>query len=66
MRIELNNRYAVDGRDPSSYSGIIWALGRYDRPWPERPIFGKIRYMTSESTVKKLRLQRYLQRYLQR
>ena len=61
--IELNNRYAVDGRDPNSYSGIFWTLGRYDRPWPERPIFGKIRYMTSESTVKKLRLKRYLQRY---
>ena len=61
--LELNNRFAIDGRDPNSYSGIFWTLGRYDRPWPERPIFGKVRYMTSESTVKKLRVQRYLQRY---
>ena len=39
--IELNNKYALDGRDPNSYSGIFWVLGRYDRPWaPERPIFG--------------------------
>ncbi len=45
--IELNNRYALDGRDPNSYSGIFWVLGRHDRPWgPERPIFGKVRYMT--------------------
>ncbi len=41
VMIELNNRYALDGRDPNSYSGIFWCLGRYDRPWgPERPIFG--------------------------
>jgi deoxyribodipyrimidine photo-lyase len=62
--IELNNRYALDGRDPNSYSGIFWVFGRYDRAWgPERPIFGKIRYMTSDSTVRKLDLKRYLQRY---
>lgn len=62
--IELNNRYAVDGRDPNSYSGIFWVFGRYDRAWgPERPIFGKIRYMTSDSTLRKLDLKRYLQKY---
>ena len=49
--IELNNKYAIDGRNPNSYSGIFWVLGRYDRAWgPERPIFGKIRYMSSENT----------------
>jgi deoxyribodipyrimidine photo-lyase len=31
--IHLNNKYTLDGRDPNSYSGIFWALGRYDRPW---------------------------------
>ena len=62
--VELNNRYALDGRDPNSYSGIFWCLGRYDRPWgPERPIFGKVRYMTSESTRRKLRLARYMEAY---
>ncbi len=62
--IELNNKYALDGRDPNSYSGILWCLGRYDRPWgPERPIFGKIRYMSSKNTARKLRLSEYLQRY---
>ncbi|UCF19881.1 MAG: deoxyribodipyrimidine photolyase [Gemmatimonadota bacterium] len=62
--IELNNKYALDGRDPNSYSGIFWCLGRYDRPWgPERPIFGKIRYMSSENTVRKLRLSEYLGTY---
>lgn len=62
--VELNNRYALDGRDPNSYSGIFWCLGRYDRPWPpERPVFGTVRYMTSESTRRKLRLEGYLERY---
>jgi deoxyribodipyrimidine photo-lyase len=62
--IHLNNKYGLDGRNPNSYSGIFWTLGRYDRPWaPERPIFGTIRYMSSENTVRKLKLKRYLERY---
>lgn len=64
VMIELNNKYALDGRDPNSYSGIFWVLGRYDRAWgPERPIFGKIRYMTSESTRSKYSVKRYIQQY---
>ena len=61
MMIDLNNRYALDGRNPNSYSGILWVLGRYDRAWgPERPIFGTVRYMSSESTLRKLRVRKYL------
>ncbi len=64
IMIELNNRYALDGRDPNSYSGIFWCLGRYDRPWgPERPIFGTVRYMSSENTRKKFCLDNYLRRF---
>lgn len=64
IMIDLNNRYAVDGRNPNSYSGIFWVLGRYDRAWgPERPVFGKIRFMSSDSTRKKLKLKGYLQKY---
>jgi deoxyribodipyrimidine photo-lyase len=64
VMMELNNKYAVDGRDPNSYSGIFWVLGRYDRPWgPERPIFGKVRYMSSESAARKLRVEGYMARY---
>ena len=62
--IELNNKYALDGRDPNSYSGIFWCLGRYDRAWgPERPIFGKVRYMSSENTARKVRVKAYLARH---
>lgn len=58
--IALMDRWCVDGRDPNSYSGYAWTLGRFDRPWPERPIFGTIRYMSSESAMKKLRLKSYV------
>jgi deoxyribodipyrimidine photo-lyase len=62
--IALNDRFALDGRDPNSTSGILWCLGRYDRAWgPERPIFGTIRYMSSDATTKKLRLRGYLARF---
>ena len=62
--VELNNRWALDGRDPNSYSGIFWCFGRYDRPWaPERPIFGTVRYMSTDSTRRKFRLNDYVARY---
>lgn len=62
--IDLNDRFALDGRDPNSYSGIGWCLGRFDRAWgPERPIFGKIRYMSSINTARKVSVKNYLRRY---
>lgn len=61
--VELNNKYGVDGRDSNSWSGIMWCFGRYDRPWPEHDIFGKVRMMTSASTKRKLKLKRYLEQY---
>jgi len=62
--IQLNNKYALDGRDPNSYSGIFWVLGRYDRAWgPERPIFGKVRYMSSKNTARKVRVKNYIENY---
>jgi len=62
--VHLNNKYALDGRDPNSLSGIAWVLGRYDRPWgPERPVYGKIRYMSSDNTRRKLHVRDYLATY---
>jgi deoxyribodipyrimidine photo-lyase len=64
IMIELNNKYALDGRDPNSYSGIFWILGRYDRAWgPVRPVFGKIRYMSSGNTARKFPVKEYLARH---
>jgi deoxyribodipyrimidine photo-lyase len=64
IMIELNNKYALDGRDPNSYSGIFWILGRYDRAWgPIRPVFGKVRYMSSQNTARKVRVKDYIKKY---
>jgi len=64
IMMHLNNKYALDGRDPNSYSGIFWVLGRYDRPWtPERPVFGTLRYMSSENTARKFSVKRYIEKY---
>ncbi|MEM7248044.1 MAG: deoxyribodipyrimidine photolyase, partial [Acidobacteriota bacterium] len=65
--LELNDRFALDGRDPNSYCGITWVMGSYDRAWgPVRPVFGKVRYMSSENAARKLRLDRYLERHGER
>lgn len=62
--VELNNRYALDGRDPNSYTGISWVFGRYDRPWaPERDVYGVIRYMSSANTLKKLKMKGWMARW---
>jgi deoxyribodipyrimidine photo-lyase len=60
----LMGKYSLDGRDPVSWSGYLWVMGRYDRAWgPERSIFGKLRYMTSENTAKKVHVKGYVERY---
>lgn len=62
--VHLNNKYGLDGRDPNSYSGIFWVLGRYDQPWaPVRPVFGTIRYMSSENTARKVSVRNYIKKY---
>ncbi len=56
----LNNKYALDGRDPNSYTGILWCFGLFDRPWaPERNAFGSVRFMSSGNTAKKFKLAGY-------
>jgi deoxyribodipyrimidine photo-lyase len=62
--LRLNDRWALDGRDPSSIAGAAWVLGRYDRAWgPERPEFGTIRYMSSANTLRKVRARETMRRY---
>jgi deoxyribodipyrimidine photo-lyase len=56
----LNNKYALDGRDPNSYTGILWCFGLFDRPWaPERKVFGSVRYMSSDNAARKFDLTPY-------
>jgi deoxyribodipyrimidine photo-lyase len=44
--IRLHEKYALDGRNANTYSNILWCFGKHDRPWGERPVFGKVRYMS--------------------
>ncbi|HYC93012.1 MAG TPA: hypothetical protein VEO54_27655 [Thermoanaerobaculia bacterium] len=55
--LRLHDVHALDGRDPNTHAGILWCFGKHDRPFAERPIFGKVRWMSSEQTRKKVRLQ---------
>ena len=62
----LNDRYELDGRDPNGYQGIAWAIvGKHDRPWFNRPIFGLIRPMSSASTAKKFDSEAYIAQHNQ-
>jgi len=63
IAVRLNDKYELDGRDPNGYAGIAWSIvGKFDRPWFERPIFGQIRYMSGASTGKKFDSKKYIQR----
>jgi deoxyribodipyrimidine photo-lyase len=59
--VYLDDKYFLDGRDPNGYAGIAWAiLGKFDRAWGTRPIFGKRRYMSGASTGRKFDSKRYI------
>jgi len=60
--IHLNDKYELDGRDPNGYAGIAWSmLGKFDRAWGERAVFGKIRYMSGASTGRKFDSRLYIE-----
>ena len=60
--LALNNRYFLCGRDANSYANVAWCFGLHDRPWPERPIFGKVRSMTAAGLERKIDIDGYLKR----
>jgi deoxyribodipyrimidine photo-lyase len=63
--VRLNDRYELDGRDPNGYAGVAWAIGgKHDRAWgPERPVYGKIRYMSFASTSRKFDSRAYIEKW---
>ncbi|HEY1693879.1 MAG TPA: hypothetical protein VGG39_17045 [Polyangiaceae bacterium] len=61
--VRLNDRWALDGRDPDGYANVSWCFGLHDRPWPERKVFGTVRAMTSASARKKLDFEDYVARW---
>jgi len=59
----LNDKYSLDGRDPNGYAGIAWSIGGvHDRAWPQRPVFGKIRYMSYRGSKAKFNVEKYIER----
>ncbi len=63
IAIYLNDRYELDGRDPNGYTGVAWAIGGvHDRAWPERPIYGKVRYMSHGGAQRKFDVDGYIDR----
>lgn len=61
--VYLNDRYELDGRDPNGYTGIAWSMGGvHDRAWKERPIFGKVRYMSYKGASSKFDVKAYIQK----
>lgn len=59
--IVLNDRYELDGRDPNGYAGVAWCFGKHDRPWKEREIFGKVRYMNAKGLERKFFMPAYVE-----
>ncbi len=64
--IYLHDRYALDGRDPNTYTNILWCFGLHDRPWPERAIFGTMRAMTLAGMRRKTNVDAYVAHALMR
>ncbi|HTB75851.1 MAG TPA: deoxyribodipyrimidine photo-lyase [Polyangiaceae bacterium] len=61
--VHLNDKWALDGRDPNGYANVSWCFGLHDRPWPERAVFGTVRSMTSASARRKLDFEDYIERW---
>jgi deoxyribodipyrimidine photo-lyase len=63
--VRMNDSYELDGRDPNGYAGIAWAIGgKHDRAWgPERPMYGKIRYVSFASTSRKFDSRLYIEKW---
>ena len=62
----LNNKYFLDGRDCSSFANVAWLFGLHDRAWQERPVFGKVRIMTSSGLERKFDTQAYIDKVADR
>ncbi len=62
--VEIHDRYALDGRDPLTYTNILWCFGLHDRPWTERPVFGTIRWMSYDGMRRKTNADGYIKEIL--
>jgi deoxyribodipyrimidine photo-lyase len=58
--IYIHDRFSLDGRDPNTYANILWCFGLHDRPWPERPVFGRVRAMSRAGVERKIDVEAYI------
>jgi len=62
--IYLNDRYELDGRDPSGYVGCMWSVcGLHGQGWAERKVFGKIRCMVYDGCRRKFDVAKFVKKY---
>ena len=68
VMLHIHDVYALDGRDPNTYTNVLWCFGLHDRPWNERPVFGQIRYMSLDGMKRKTDVDAYIKQiaYLER
>ncbi len=62
IALYLNNKYEIDGRDANGFTGVAWCFGKHDRAWGERPVFGKVRYMSAGGLKRKFDADAYVQK----
>jgi deoxyribodipyrimidine photo-lyase len=62
IALYLNNKYELDGRDANGFAGVAWCFGKHDRAWPERAIFGKVRYMNAAGLKRKFDVEGYVEK----
>jgi photolyase PhrII len=55
----LNHRYAIDGRDPGSYGGLLWCMGQFDRPHPRSDEWGTVRPRETRVHARRLDVDAY-------
>ena len=62
--LALNDRWQLDGRDPNGVTGVAWSIGGlHDQGWKERPVFGKIRYMSFDGCKRKFDVAAYVKKW---
>jgi deoxyribodipyrimidine photo-lyase len=62
LTLSLMNKYFLDARDPNAYTNVAGTYGFHDRPWQERPVFGKIRYMSASGLERKADIHAYVKK----
>ena len=62
LALEMNNRFAMDGRDPSSIAGVQWCFGLFDRAFgPADLVMGKVRKRPTAIHQSRLDMQSYVE-----